>query len=134
MKTYKNSENFIGLVNSRPKYTLSSTQNIGKTNSGMFFRALISAIGVTRKLNCNLFSMDSTVPVNFSKLKEFKVKNSLTLLFHQVSIEVSSLHSPIIIRVHGRVCLDLGQMQCLPTAPQLCRNAVMRLSSVPRCT
>lgn len=69
--TYKYSEFLIAFVNSRSKWILSSTQNIGKTTSGIVFMISISGIGFTSRENCNRLSAHNGVPVNCYEFKQF---------------------------------------------------------------
>lgn len=64
-KTYENSDAFNLVVYGLPKWALSSTQNIGRITSGMFFIHSTSGIGFTSKLNCKRFAADNGVPVTY---------------------------------------------------------------------
>lgn len=57
---------FIGLVISLSRMTPSSTQNIGKITSGIFFIHSISGIDFTSKLNCIRLWATSPEPVSYS--------------------------------------------------------------------
>lgn len=62
-KTHKNNAYFNWFVISFPRFTPSSTQNIGKIISGMDFMISICSIGFISKLNCIRLKADTGVPV-----------------------------------------------------------------------
>lgn len=98
--TYENTDAFNFLVYFLPKCAPSSTQNIGKTTSGMSFIHLTSEIGFTSKLNWSRFAADNGVPVIYRKRK---TNANAIVIFIKYE---KSLYIPFLVEFefHVRLC------------------------------